>query len=329
MRVSENGLGLIKLFEGLRLEAYQDIAGIWTIGYGHTGPDVQEGMRISERDAEEILKTDLKSREAAVGRLVKVSLNQNEFDALVSFIFNIGETGFKNSTARARLNGGDRLGAAQALTWWNKATVNGVLREVLGLTRRRASERALFLQPVEPPQVDNQNSIAENSRVTPTEDAPRRPSLVESRSIQGAAVAGAAGVGASTLGRDSAETLNELETDIASGKGATVETTTPPPATDAGSTDAGSTDAGSTDTASADTGSTDGGPTDAGAPTTGDAVTTATDTIATTETGPPPPAPREQYAAQSQIQMALMILIVLSVLYIIFARFDDWWRYRR
>ena len=341
MRVSENGLGLIKLFEGMKLEAYQDIAGIWTIGYGHTGPDVQPGMRISERDAEDILKRDLKPREDAVGRLVRVGLNQNEFDALVSFVFNVGETAFKNSTARARLNGGDRLGAAQALTWWNKATVNGVLREVLGLTRRRAAESALFLQPTEPPKVDNKNSIAENSRVTPIEDAPRRPNLAESRSVQGATVAGAAGVGASTLGRDSAQELNKLETDIASGEGATIGTATP---ADAGAPNTGTPDSGasgtgaSSDAGSTDAGTTTGGVADGGA-TSGDLETTtgagdagaaATgETVATTESGPRPPSAREQYAAQSQIQMALTIMIVLAVLYIVFARLDDWWRYRR
>ena len=89
MKTSENGVELIKRFEGLELEAYQDIAGIWTIGYGHTGSDVQPGMKISERDAEELLRRDLKPREQAVEGAVKVPLNQNEFDALVSFAYNV------------------------------------------------------------------------------------------------------------------------------------------------------------------------------------------------------------------------------------------------
>ncbi|MEX0645030.1 MAG: hypothetical protein WD076_06955, partial [Parvularculaceae bacterium] len=169
-----------------------------------------------------------------------------------------------------------------------------------------------------------------------------------SRSIQGATVAGAAGVGASTLGRDSAQAVNELDTQIAEGRGATLETSTP---ADAGALGGGSTDAGTPADGAPDAGSTDTGSTstDAGAsgtpevPASSEGETGASDvagspdaetaapgeTVATTETGPPPPSVREQYAAQSQIQMALTILIVLSVLYIVFARIDDWWRYRR
>ncbi|MGE0408840.1 MAG: lysozyme [Amphiplicatus sp.] len=308
MRISENGIGLIKLFEGLVLEAYQDIAGIWTIGYGHTGPDVQPGMKISEREAEELLKRDLKPRESAVGDLVRVPLNQNEFDALVSFIYNVGANAFKGSTARRRLNGGDRVGAAQALTWWNKATVNGVLREVTGLTRRRAAESALFLQPVNPI-VEGNGDVAENSRLAPVEDAPRRPNLAESRSIQGATVAGGAGVAASSLGRDSAGELNSLETDIEQGKSVTVAPATPPPA--------------SADNAPP---SPAGPPAEAGgaAPGAGDATTGQTVAV-----GEQHPARHEQHNAEAQIQLALLILIVLAVFYIIFARIDDWWRYRR
>ena len=189
MKISEAGIDLIKRFEGLELESYQDIAGVWTIGYGHTetaGPN----QKINEREAEELLRRDIAPRERAVEQLAGVSLNQNEFDALVSFVFNVGAGAFKNSTARKRLNRNDRLGAAEALTWWNKATVGGVLREVRGLTRRRAAERALFLTPVNPPIVNKPEDIAENSRVTPVEEAPRRENLGDSRTIQGAAVAG-------------------------------------------------------------------------------------------------------------------------------------------
>lgn len=149
MKTSSNGIELIKSFEGLELEAYKDIAGIWTIGYGHTGSDVKSGRIISVKEAENLLRTDLESREQAVSDLVSVPLNSNEFDALVSFVYNVGSEAFKKSTARTRLNAGDRVGAAEALTWWNKATVNGELKEVLGLTRRRLAEKALFLEPVD------------------------------------------------------------------------------------------------------------------------------------------------------------------------------------
>lgn len=220
MKISARGIELIKQFEGLELEAYQDIAGVWTIGYGHTG-DVEPGMRISEREADALLRRDLKSRENAVDNLTKVDLNQNEFDALVSFVFNVGAEAYRRSTARRRLNRNDRMGAADALTWWNKATVRGVLREVAGLTRRRAAERAVFLTPANPPIVREPNNIAENSRVTPIEDAPRRDNIAESRTVQGATVAGGAGIAASTMGRDSAEELDQVETNIETGRGAT------------------------------------------------------------------------------------------------------------
>lgn len=149
MKTSPAGIALIKRLEGLELESYQDIAGVWTVGYGHTetaGPN----QKISESEAEELLRRDLAPREQAIERLVKVPLNQNEFDALVSFAFNAGIGALKTSTTLKRLNLGDRLGAADALMWWNNAKVNGVLREVKGLTDRRALERELFLRPILP-----------------------------------------------------------------------------------------------------------------------------------------------------------------------------------
>lgn len=153
LRVSPKGVSLLKQFEGLELEAYQDIARVWTIAYGHTegfldgtfDPDTV----ITAKDAEALLKADLRIYEEAVRTLASIPLNQNEFDALVSFTYNIGVEAFMGSTARKRLNRGDKLGAADAMTWWNKATVDGALREVLGLTRRRAAEKALFLKPIE------------------------------------------------------------------------------------------------------------------------------------------------------------------------------------
>ena len=352
MRTSENGISLIKRFEGLELEAYQDIAGVWTIGYGHTGSDVEPGMRISEREAEELLKRDLKPRENAVDRLTNVSLNQNEFDALVSFVYNVGENAYKNSTARRRLNNKDRVGAAEALTWWNKATVNGVLREVTGLTRRRAAERALFLEPVNPPIVNDNDQVAENSRVTPVEDAPRRPNLAESRSIQGATVAGGAGIAASTMGRDSADELDQLEENIETGEGMTVEGDgsdigeeapadsgdAPQPDLDPDEDLAGGEpvdpDSGDADEGAAETGESDGASSDIGA--TDDGETTVPNdsidlntSVQSIETGPERPSKHEKHAVESQVQLALLVLFVLAVLYIVLARIDDWWRFRR
>jgi lysozyme len=307
VRTSENGVELIKRFEGLELEAYQDIAGIWTIGYGHTGPDVEPGMKISEREAEEMLRRDLKPREQAVESAVKVPLNQNEFDALVSFVYNVGASAFRGSTALKRLNKGDRAGAADALTWWNKATVGGVLREVMGLTRRRAAEKALFLTPTETPQVRDPEQIDENSRAKPMEDTPRRGNIAESRTVQGATIAGGAGVAASTMGRDSAEELDQVETNIENGDGLTEN-----PSAGEGSTPPRS------ETQGEDTGD---GQTDSSGENgvdTGEMVQV-----------PDRPSKHEVHAVEAQVQFALLILIILSVLFVIFARLDDWRNYRR
>lgn len=345
MRISDVGIALIKRWEGLELESYQDIAGVWTIGYGHTetaGPN----QKISEREAEELLKRDLEPRERAVGDLTSVSLNQNEFDALVSFVYNVGIGAYRNSTARKRLNRGDRIGAAEALTWFNKATVGGVLREVTGLTRRRAAEKALFLTPVNPPIVNDPKKVSENTRVTPIEDTPRRDNLGDSRTVQGAVVAGGAGAAASTIGRDSAEELDQIEQNIEQGTGLTEK-----PADQGGLGGAGP-DGGqsSGDGAAGDTlpdipgddgadapadGAVDDAPADQpdDGGDAGDASTDAGDgadaTVQTIETGPPRPSKHEKHAVDAQLQLALLIIIVLSALYICFARFDDWWKYRR
>ena len=326
MRTSENGVELIKRFEGLELEAYQDIAGIWTIGYGHTGPDVEPGMKISERDAEELLRRDLKPREQAVASAAKVPLNQNEFDALVSFVYNVGAAALRSSTALKRLNRGDRFGAAEALTWWNKATVGGVLREVLGLTRRRAMERALFLTPTVAPQVRDPEAIDENSRIPAVEDSPRRNSVAESRTVQGAAIAGGAGVASSSMGRNTADELDTIETNIETGQGLT-EKPAPggvaaPPATAPDSSGApadGSAD-GATDV-------TDG----AGDTTTSGDAAVGDDSSATGQIiqVPERPSKHEVHAVEAQVQFALLILIILSVLFVIYARFDDWLHYKR
>ena len=148
LRASAQGVAFIKLWEGLETRAYRDVAGVWTIGYGHAGADVRSGATISEETADELLRRDLVPREKTVRALVGVPLNQNEFDALVSFEFNTG--GLARSTALKRLNREDRFGATQALTWWNKARIDGELVEVTGLTRRRAAEARLFLKPVKP-----------------------------------------------------------------------------------------------------------------------------------------------------------------------------------
>lgn len=143
-RISADGLALIKEFEGLFLEAYQDGGGVWTIGWGHTGLNhmdgtVHKGRKITEEEAENLLAYDLRKFEARVEKFITVPLNDDEFAALVSFDFNTG--GLGDSTLRRLLNAEQRTEAAMQFARWNKD--NG--RTIPGLTRRRQSERNLFL----------------------------------------------------------------------------------------------------------------------------------------------------------------------------------------
>lgn len=145
MRISDKGISLIKQFEGLRLTAYQDSVGVWTIGYGWTHPvdgnPIRPGMTIKEETAERLLRTGLVGYESDVSKLVKVKLTQVQFDALVSFAYNLGARALSTSTLLQKLNTGDYAGAADEFPRWNKA--GG--KVLPGLTRRREAERALFL----------------------------------------------------------------------------------------------------------------------------------------------------------------------------------------
>lgn len=140
MKTSLKGIALIKEYEGLRLGAYLCSAGVLTIGYGHTG-GVKEGDLITEQKAEQLLQDDLKKFENGVLRLVRVPLTQNQFDALVSFAFNLGVGNLGKSTLLKMLNDRDYKGAAGQFIRWNKAAG----KELAGLTRRRLAESALFL----------------------------------------------------------------------------------------------------------------------------------------------------------------------------------------
>lgn len=140
MNISDDGLSLIKRFEGCRLTSYQDSVGIWTVGYGHTGSLVTKGMAITQQEADDLLRHDAKAAERCVSSLVSVELTQHEFDALCSFVFNVGCGNFRNSTMLKRLNAGDHDAAAQEFKRWDKAG-----GEVLaGLTKRREAEAQLF-----------------------------------------------------------------------------------------------------------------------------------------------------------------------------------------
>ncbi len=141
-RINAAGLSHIMQWEGKRLVAYQDVAGIWTIGYGHTTaagiPRVREGMRISDKEAEDILRDDLRKFENRVSSLVKVPLTDNQFAVLVSFDFNTGA--LHKSTLLKKLNAGDYDAVPAELMKW----VNAGGKRVQGLVNRRAAEAGLW-----------------------------------------------------------------------------------------------------------------------------------------------------------------------------------------
>ena len=147
MEIGEVGLELIKEFEDIKLKAYQDIAGVWTIGYGTTRLDnkeIESGMTCALAQAEQWLRDDVNETAIWVARYLSgVELTQYEFDAMCCMTYNIGKNGFFISTLRSRvLNKMPVL--EKHFTMWNKARVNGVLTEVAGLTRRRKAEFHLY-----------------------------------------------------------------------------------------------------------------------------------------------------------------------------------------
>ncbi len=145
MRLSESGFALLKKFEGCRLRAYRDVANVLTIGYGHTGPDVTENLVITQEAAEELLRKDVRTFETGVTSLVYVSINQNEFDAFVSFAFNVGLHAFASSTLLKLFNARtSKTVTASEFSKWCKA--DGKVVE--GLKRRREAEKTLFLTKV-------------------------------------------------------------------------------------------------------------------------------------------------------------------------------------
>jgi len=139
MTHSRKAISLVCEFEGCRLTSYQDQRGIWTIGYGHT--PASENQVCTEEQAEVWLDADLKVADAAVNRLVSVALNQNQFDALVSFVFNVGSGNFRTSTLLRLLNRGESLLAAAEFPKWDHAGA----AVSSGLLRRRQAEQALFV----------------------------------------------------------------------------------------------------------------------------------------------------------------------------------------
>ena len=160
MRISEAGLNLIAEFEGYSGELYNDPVGHCTIGIGHLvhygvchrGDTVEGPYRdgLSYSEAVHLLQQDVRRYEDAVNRLITVQLNQNQFDALVSFTFNLGYGALEGSTLRGVLNSGRHDLVCRELRRWNKAELNGVMVELAGLTRRRTAECTLWETPVVP-----------------------------------------------------------------------------------------------------------------------------------------------------------------------------------
>ena len=145
MKINQAGIDLIKRFEGLRLKAYQDMVGVWTIGYGHTGSDVTQGMTITLQQANDLLLQDLAKFETGVTDLVKSKIDENQFSALVSFAYNLGLGALKTSTLLRVINDNpNSLAVGDQMIRWDKA--GG--KQVPGLLARRYAEKALYFTPM-------------------------------------------------------------------------------------------------------------------------------------------------------------------------------------
>jgi lysozyme len=139
MNISNEGISLIKMFEGCELQAYQDAVGVWTIGYGHT-KNVKEGMTVSKEQADNMLLNELDEYCEYVEKAVEVNLEQNQFDALVSWTYNLGPSNLNSSTMLKVLNSKDYDEVPHEMKRWNKA--GGKVLQ--GLVRRREAEALLF-----------------------------------------------------------------------------------------------------------------------------------------------------------------------------------------
>lgn len=148
MNISDKGLALIKKWEGCKLQAYLDVVGVPTIGFGSiayaNGKPVQLGDQITQEQADALLLRECEKKCQTISTLISVGVSQNEFDALSSLVYNIGEGAFAGSTLLRKLNAGDHPGAAEQFLVWNKGTVDGVKVEIEGLTNRRHDEKSLF-----------------------------------------------------------------------------------------------------------------------------------------------------------------------------------------
>lgn len=188
MKTSQRGLDLIKRFEGFRAEAYRDIAvpNLWTIGYGFTS-NVREGDTMTKAQANARLARELSGYELAVKVATDGQCNQNQFDALVSFCWNVGIEGMQRSSVIKAHRRGDYQAAARAFALWNKA--GG--RVWPGLTRRRAAEAALYLEPVAD---DVSDPLEGPAQAMPQVVEPERPMAASTINRAGVVAGGTAAV---------------------------------------------------------------------------------------------------------------------------------------
>ena len=147
LRISDRGIAFIARHEGLRLSLYKDQAGFATIGFGHKVKSGEKfGSPISSADAQALFRADILVAEEAVQQHVQVALTQTQYDALVSFVFNVGGSAFATSTLLKQLNAGNYRKAADELLRWNKIRVKEKLTQSAGLAARRAAERQMFVE---------------------------------------------------------------------------------------------------------------------------------------------------------------------------------------
>ncbi len=177
MKLTKEGLTLIKQFEGFRTHAYRDAVGVWTIGYGHTSmagmPEVKPGMTITEVEGDNILARDVDVFARGVQQLVKIKISDAQFSALVSFAYNVGLGNFRKSSVLSAVNRSDFQAVVRRLQLWNKA--GG--RILPGLVRRRAAEAALFAS--EASNIEPEKTVVEQANAKP---------VLQSKSIWAAAV---------------------------------------------------------------------------------------------------------------------------------------------
>jgi len=190
MRVTAEGIALIRRCEGFRATAYRDAVGVWTVGYGHTSmagpPAVTAGLTVSRAEAEAILARDVESFARGVAGAIRTEINDRQFSALVSFAYNVGLANFHRSSVLKAVNAGDFAAVPRRLQLWTRAGD----KVLPGLVTRRAAEAAMFIgeAPAQPPEP------------LPPEAVPGKP-LRRSATALAAALAALAGLGLALAGR--------------------------------------------------------------------------------------------------------------------------------